>query len=977
MNAWAWSERQTSCQAAFDRFWQRLNRAAVVFNVLIKIRDLDTKLSTYVGLGQTTCGLWKGAETRAEDLVLARKLGEGFKDSLAGLYDRPEALKAGVEALQQLVGENNLLLSPSGAVARAGIDFAAKVARMRTVLITLNERLGSDTAGTRRLDARTPSRLANCCRDILARPQLLHLWCAWNRVVEEAHVVGLGVLAEALEKDSIAAKQAREAFAVNYCRWWLRAVVDGDALLRRFVSVEHEQAIEDFRHLDRVLADLARDCIRAIVRKDVPEAEETKRVSEWGVLRREMAKKRRHLPLRQLLEQLPTALPRLTPCLLMSPLSIAQYLPPGRALFDLVVFDEASQIPVWDAIGAMARGKQVVVVGDPKQLPPTNFFNRAEDEDADDTVEIGGDMESILNECLSAGLPCQRLNWHYRSRHESLIAFSNRRYYKGTLVTFPSPVTDDCAVSLHLVDHGQYDKGGSRTNQIEAKAVVADIVSHLKDPNFVASGKSVGVVTFNSQQQKLIEDLLDEERRRDTELERFFSEDLTEPVFVKNLENVQGDERDLIYFSITYGPDLSGRVSMNFGPLNRDGGERRLNVAVTRAKYGLRIFTSLLPDQIELARAPKAKGVADLKVFLDYAQRGIRALAEETTVPRGDFDSPFEEIVAAALSRRGWTVHPQVGVSAFRVDLGVVDPERPGRYLAGVECDGATYHRAATARDRDWLREQVLRGLGWRIVRTWSTDWWHDAETAAKNVDTKLRKLLEETRAERAKDELERARQEAARREAQKTASDEVMASPTGEDDNPRQHAVFPSQTADMASESAPEAAYAYRSVAQETGSAATLEATTSPDLLADGQEAALAAAIREIVAVEGPIRGDVLARRIAKRCGLYKAGSKIREKVLNVASREFTGVAEEDGVIFFWPAGTNLGQWDRFRMEVNGESRSADEISLAELAALARVVAASLAPSEDPVAVMARTMGLQRLRTVTRARLERAWETR
>ncbi|MEL7640802.1 MAG: DUF3320 domain-containing protein [Solidesulfovibrio sp.] len=976
-NTWGWPERQVAFQAAFDRLWQKLNRAATIFNALVKIRDLDTKLSAYTALGPATGGLWKGVETRAEDLVLARKLGEGLKASLAGLYDCPETLKAGVEALQRLVGENNLLLSPSSVVARAGADFEAKVARLRTALITLKERCGSDTTGTRSLEALTSSQLADYCRDILARPQLLRLWCAWNRVVEEAHAVGLGVLAEALDKGSIVAGQAREAFAINYCRWWLRAVVDGDVLLRRFVSVEHEQVIDDFRHLDRVLANLARDCIRAIVRQDVPEAEETKRASEWGVLRREMAKKRRHLPLRQLLEQLPTALPRLTPCLLMSPLSIAQYLPPSRALFDLVVFDEASQIPVWDAIGAMARGKQVVVVGDPKQLPPTNFFNRAEDEDADDSVEIGGDMESILNECLSAGLPCQRLNWHYRSRHESLIAFSNNRYYGSGLVTFPSPVTDDSAVSLHLVEGGHYDKGGSRTNQVEAKAVVADIVRHLQDSDFVASGKSIGVVTFNSQQQKLIEDLLDEERRRDTALERFFSEDLTEPVFVKNLENVQGDERDLIYFSITYGPDLAGRVSMNFGPLNKDGGERRLNVAVTRAKHGLRIFTSLLPDQIDLMRT-KAKGVADLKLFLDYAQRGIRALAEETTALQGDFESPFEEIVAAALSRRGWTVHPQVGVSAFRVDLGVVDPERAGRYLAGVECDGATYHRAATARDRDWLREQVLKGLGWRIVRTWSTDWWHDAETAAKTVDTKLRKILEETREEQAKAEAERARQEAAQREAPETTSDEMRASPADGNDSPRQLSLLSAPAADVPSEPAAEAVYAFRSVAQETSSVAAPDVTTtSPDLLADGQETALADAIREIVAAEGPVRSDVLARRIAKRCGLYKAGSKIREKVLKVASQEFTGFAEEDGGVFFWPVGTTLGQWDLFRMEVNGESRPADEISLAELAALACAVSTSLAPAEDPVAVMARMMGLQRLRAVTRARLERAWEMR
>jgi hypothetical protein len=974
-DSWSWAERQATCQTAFDSLWQRLTQAAALFNLLAKIQVLDTKLLPYAELGPLTTGLWNGLGTKAESIALGRKLGDGLKQGITSLYDRPETLKAGLEALRFLIGENNLLLSPSGAAARAAADFTAADARLCDALAALDGLLGNAPAGTRRLQNMTPSQIATCCRAILFRPQLLHHWCAWNRVVDEAHAHGLGVLAEALGRGTITGSQAREALAVNYCRWWLRAVVDGDALLRRFVSVEHEQAIEDFRHLDQVLANLARDCIRAIVRKDVPEAETPNISAEWGVLRREMEKKRRHLPLRQLLEKLPTALPRLTPCLLMSPLSIAQYLPPGRALFDLVVFDEASQIPVWDAIGAMARGQRVVVVGDPKQLPPTNFFNRAEDEEADDEVEIGGDMESILNECLSAGLPCQRLTWHYRSRHESLIAFSNRRYYGGDLVTFPSPVTDDRAVSLHLVEGGRYGKSGSRTNQAEAKAVVADIVRHLKDPAFVESGKSIGVVTFNSQQQKLIEDLLDEERRRDFGLERFFSDALTEPVFVKNLENVQGDERDLIYFSITYGPDLAGHVSMNFGPLNKDGGERRLNVAVTRAKYGLRIFTSLLPDQIDLTRT-KSKGVADLKLFLDYAQRGIKALSEETTAPRGDFDSPFEEIVAAALSRRGWTVHPQIGVSVFRVDLGVVDPDRPGRYLAGVECDGATYHRAATARDRDWLREQVLRKLGWQIVRTWSTDWWHDAESSANTLDAKLRKVLEHSQLERAKINEENARQEAACRELPQDESDGSPTVLTDEETTLPHGSVSTADTTNEAPQRAPEKAYAQRSGTPNSDSIPMPDELVCQDLLSDGQEGALAAAIREIVATEGPIRSDVLARRIAKRCGLYKAGSRIREKVIQVASLEFTAV-EEDGGSFFWPRGSIPGQWEQFRAEVNGESRPADEISLTELAALARAVATSLAPSEDPVTVMARTMGLQRLRAATRIRLEKAWGMR
>lgn len=444
--------------------------------------------------------------------------------------------------------------------------------------------------------------------------------------------------------------------------------------------------------------------------------------------------------------QIPTILTKLIPYLPMDSLFIAQYLAADATAFDIVVFDEASQIPVWDAIGAIARGRQVVMVGDPKQLPPTSFFDRAESDLDDEDVE--GDLESILDECLGANLPTLNLSWHYRSRHESLIAFSNHRYYGGGLVTFPSPVTEDRAVSFHYVN-GKYEKGGARINQPEAKALVADLVGRLKSPGFRESGSTLGVVTFNTEQQALIEDLLDAERRADPSIEPYFAEMELEPVFVKNLESVQGDERDIMYFSITYGPDLHGAVSMNFGPMNRDGGERRLNVAITRARHELRVFSSLKAEQMDLART-QASGVRDLKHFLEFAERGPRALAEASHGSRGGFDSPFEEAVAAALVRKGWNLHTQVGVSAFRVDLAVVHPDAPGAYLTGIECDGATYHRSATARDRDKLREQVLRGLGWEILRIWSTDWWIDPEGTLEKLGGRLQSLLEASRAQRA-----------------------------------------------------------------------------------------------------------------------------------------------------------------------------------------------------------------------------------
>jgi very-short-patch-repair endonuclease len=470
---------------------------------------------------------------------------------------------------------------------------------------------------------------------------------------------------------------------------------------------------------------------------DIPKA-------ELGLLRREIGKKMRHIPVRQLLSRIPKLLPRLKPCVLMSPLSVAQYLEPSHPAFDVVIFDEASQIPVWDAVGAIARGTQLIVVGDPKQLPPTNFFNITDDPDAEGgDSDLQQDLESILDELLSNGLRHKRLQWHYRSRHESLIAFSNRHYYENELLTFPSPEMAHGGVRFKHVPDARYDKGKSRTNPVEARALVEELVRRLRQTD--GPPRSYGVVTFSQAQQHLVEDLLDKERRKYPEIEVHFNDEPpvdSEPVFVKNLENVQGDERDVIMFSICYGPDETGRISMNFGPLNRDGGERRLNVAITRAKHEVLVFSSLRGEQIDLTRT-RARGVCDLKYFLDYAERGPKALAAATTASADtEADSEFERMVADRIHAAGYEVHHQVGCSGYRINIGVIDPRCPGRYLLGVECDGATYHRAATARDRDKLRQMILEGLGWKLYRIWSTDWWHDAEAETGKLVSHLNDLL-------------------------------------------------------------------------------------------------------------------------------------------------------------------------------------------------------------------------------------------
>lgn len=573
----------------------------------------------------------------------------------------------------------------------------------------------------------------------------LNDWVKWSQVRRQAEALGLGPMIEALQAGSIV--DPRDDFRVAYFHWWVPLAIDGKPRLRGFVHWEQHDRIKRFKDLIQAMQALTASQVRRAVSHDLPARDGVPRKSELGILRHQLGLQRPSLSIRALIESMPETLTKLTPCVLMSPLSVAQYLPPEQTMFDIVIFDEASQITTWDAVGSIARGRQSIIVGDPKQLPPTNFFGRTDDE-ADQDLELHErDLPSILDEASAAGLPLHQLNWHYRSRDEGLIAFSNHHYYNQRLVTFPAPATDSRSVRFHKVN-GVYARGTTRTNPIEARAVVDFVIQRLeawaaRDPD---DRWSIGVITFNIQQQELILDLLDAERAARPHLEWFFSEDREEPVIVKNIENVQGDERDVMVFSITFGRDDEGKFSMAFGAVNLDGGEKRLNVAVTRAKSEFHVFASITAEDINAGRA-KGVGVSHLKNYLAYAERGAVALPGMDEGSLGPAESPFEESVAAMLRARGWEVRTQIGVSGDRIDLGIVHPDRPGAYLAGVECDGATYHRSATARDRDQIREGVLRNLGWRFLRVWSTDWFMRREDALQRLDDALNDLLKADRA--------------------------------------------------------------------------------------------------------------------------------------------------------------------------------------------------------------------------------------
>ena len=949
---------------------------------LIELKTAREKASRHdealEGLGAN----WRGLDTSADRIQAVFDWEDSARAAARTIETTDQSSEMWLDSLASILRDRRSELSETGRIQVAAVQFAndyKAIEAARTALGKLTEP-DDDWFGAPP-DDKCLIAAATIVRRWGGAAQQTQRWCTWRSAALAAMDLGLQPLITALSFGRISSQELGPAFELGYARWWIEQVVDRDETLRSFVVEQHEDAITQFSELDEQVARLARRVVAGRLSGSIPPRTAFGKDPEFGTLSREIEKRARHIPLRQLFGQMPNALTRLAPCVMMSPLSIAQFLPADAKPFDVVIFDEASQIPIWDAIGAIARGRQMIVAGDPKQLPPTAFFDRL-DEGYDDATDLE-DLDSILDECLGANIPHKRLVWHYRSRHESLIAFSNQRYYDGGLITFPSPVTDDRAVRYVNVPGGVYERGGGRVNREEARAIVADVIQRLSNPIFAAMGSSIGVVTFNTEQQRLIENLLDQERRSHPALERFFGSEWAEPVFVKNLESVQGDEREIILFSIGYGPDAGGRVSQNFGPLNKDGGARRLNVAITRARSELVIFATLKPDQIDLSRT-KAEGVRDFKHFLEYAQRGPRALAEAAAPLDRDTESPLEDSVRRALEKHGWIVHPQVGVSGFRIDLGIVQPNAPGRYLAGVECDGATYHRSATARDRDRLREQVLRKLGWRIHRVWSTDWWIDADRAIATLHQKLTGDMEQERL---------AGEERAGREKKALDETDVIPQPPP-DDLPEEPPKFESSASTLSSarpdrDAAPAHQYAERIAIEDPmpskvgGLGATHPKYEVANLITIGfkpdkdtfydtsYRPTLRRMAAHVITAEGPIFDDLLVRRIARAHGFGRAAGRIREAVLDVIERRFP-VSNEDGRKIFWPEGADKSELPAFRMG-SLEDRDHVDIPLVELATLARQFLGSGAEPAEAAALIARELGLERLREAARERFEKA----
>lgn len=564
---------------------------------------------------------------------------------------------------------------------------------------------------------------------------LLEEWIDFRNARKNCREEGLSEYIKKIEEEKIAPSYILPIFQKRFFRLWLDAILPNYPAILNFRRINQENTISEFASLDKIQFEIAKARIKGKLINDLPSFDHfTSGVDEISILKRELSKRRKIMPIRKLFQQIPNLLPTLKPCLMMSPLSVSLFLEAETYQFDTVIFDEASQVCTENAIGAISRGKQVIIAGDSKQLPPTNFFGASlsdMDYDTDDDDEDEGfAYESILDEANL--LPERTLLWHYRSRHEHLIAFSNAKIYKNNLITFPSNVdkVPDNGVEYEYVRDGFYDRGGKKGNVIEAKRVAEIIFEHFKKhPN-----RSIGVIAFGEVQQQAIDTAIRKMRMENQMFESFFNEDKEEPFFVKNLENVQGDERDTIVFSIGYAKDANGVFRMNFGPLSKTGGERRLNVAITRAKYNVKLVGSILPTDINIEKI-SSDGPKLLKAYIDFAINGVVSLSREITESDiVEHDSPFEKAVYNFLDRKGYKLGTQVGCSGYRIDMAVKHPTLSGQYVLGIECDGAAYHSARTARERDRLRQDVLEQMGWKIYRIWSTDWIKDPVTEGEKL---------------------------------------------------------------------------------------------------------------------------------------------------------------------------------------------------------------------------------------------------
>lgn len=769
-------------------------------------------------------------------------------------------------------------------------------------------------------------------------------WCQWLTAKEKAVALQIGFVADEYRLKNIPTDQLKNSFLKGFCHAAIDHILAQESGLELFKGELFNDVISKYKELNDNFAEITRKELYAVLAANIPSfTTEATHNSEVGILQRSIRSNARGMSIRNLFDQIPTLLSRLCPCMLMSPISVAQYINPDADKFDMIIFDEASQMPTYEAVGAIARGKNMIIVGDPKQMPPTNFFS-ANNVDEDNLDKE--DLESILDDSLALSIPSRYLLWHYRSKHESLIAFSNSEYYDNKLLTFPSPDNIESKVSLVHID-GFYDKGRSRQNKSEAEAVVKEIERRLLDEEL--RKKSIGVVTFSAVQQNLIEDLLSDLFIFKPELEAIAME-CKEPLFIKNLENVQGDERDVILFSVGYGPDAEGRVSMNFGPLNRNGGERRLNVAVSRARYEMIIFSTLRSDRIDLNRT-SSMGVKSLKRFLEFAEKGAQLNRERQLIATKN--SSIENLVAERLRATGYEVHTNIGTSGYKIDIAVVDEKNPGNYILGIICDGENYRRTKTIRDREIVQNSVLHMLGWNICRVWTLDWWENPSMVLKRIEAAIdnaKKGIPAPVVAKRAEKKERSVPGGDGLIKQRFVHNRLISGKSSPiEEKP---IVMPEESKKTEDFGGKEDTYVY----------ANLPKTPFPpeSFLFPEHENYIIRQIQMVLDVEAPISRSLLCKRVLGAWGITRLGSRIDSYFNELFTKVEHYLKKEEESIFFWRSEEQMASYETFRPL---SERTALDLTSSEVSNAVKYLLASQIslPTKDLIRLTAQLFGFSR----------------
>lgn len=751
------------------------------------------------------------------------------------------------------------------------------------------------------------------CSCILENASSIKDWIVYQQYAAECRKKGLGPVCDAYE-GGLPHEEVMQVYLRSIYRIIILSVIEKEPVLNGFTGIGFNEKIAQFKKLDQEFMDLTREEMLYRLTSQLPTSNDSVEVSrELNILRRAISSNGRGVSIRTLFEQIPHILAKLSPCMLMSPISVAQYLKAENDLFDIVIFDEASQLPTCKAVGVLARGRNAVIVGDPNQMPPTSFF--AGNTVDEDNLEIE-DLDSILDDCLALGMPSAYLQWHYRSRHESLIAFSNQEFYENSMFTFPSVNDREKKVTLVNVD-GYFDRGKGRVNEAEARAIVSEIRKRYQDPELTC--QTIGVVTFNISQQTLIEDLLLEEYQKDAAFDQWANE-REESLFVKNLENVQGDERDVILFSIAFGPDADGKLSLNFGPLNKNGGWKRLNVAVSRARCEMLVFTIMTPDMINLRRT-KSKGVESLKNFLEFAQKG--RLQGEYIEQGIQEERGIISHICQALTDGGYQYQTEVGHSQFKIDIAVINPYNEEEYLLGIMLDGESYRRSGNTKDREVAQATVLRGLGWELYRIWTMDWWDNRS----KVLGRLRQLLEEKKEEAYRRSQKKNMPEPmvihmedrfVPREEKEEVPDQKIAAVI------RQPSRSPSEPGAGGGE--------YRCEDYIYAQTEVTELTTS-EYIKNENLSQITGKIQQIINAEAPIAYERLVKKTLRAFHIARSSEQTIEATDKALKKASWKMNKQAGVKFYWRKDQDQQLYRSFRRDTDSsDRRSPDEICQQEM---------------------------------------------